>query len=183
MLSNVSKLLFLVLLFFNYSCKVFQIQQEPIEELVIYPSPPDTAKIQYLTTINSSIDIKEKRSPFVNFILGKEQALGINHPGDIISRYGTLLVSNGAIRGFAEINLNNKTLHYIVPKGKGEIRASMSCAFDSIGNLYVADEIRQQILVFNKTENGLKYITSFGDGVDFKPEFVLAFDNKLCVIV
>lgn len=179
---NIFKILLFVLLLFNYSCKVFQVQQESLGEIVIYPSPPDTARIQYLTTINNSDDIKEKRSSFVNFILGKEETLEINHPGDIVSRYGTLLVSNGAVRGFAEINLNKKTLDYIVPKGKGEIRASMSCAFDSIGNLYVADEIRQEVLVFNKTENGLEYISAFGDGVDFKPEFVYAFDNKLWVI-
>jgi 6-bladed beta-propeller len=182
MLLKTSKLLILGFLILTYSCKIFQVQQELREELVIYPSPPDTARIQYLTTINSSDDIKEKRSPFVDFILGKEQALEINHPGDIISRYGTLFVSNGALRGFAEIDLIEKDLIFMTPRGKGEIRSSMSCAFDSSGHLFVADKIRKEVLVFNKTDTGLEYIKAFGKGSDFKPEFVFAFDNKLWVV-
>lgn len=163
------------------SCKIFQTQPLEIEELVIYPPPPDTVRIQYLTSINNSSNIKGKRSPFMNFILGKEIPMGVVSPLEITSTRNELIICDNMLKGIELINLEEKTFEYIVPQGRGKLAQPVSCTVDSSGNLFFVDKKRKQIVVFNKTEKVYKYQTTFGDTEDYAPYDILAFKDKLWI--
>jgi hypothetical protein len=163
------------------SCKIFQPQALEIEELVIYPSPPDKVKIQYLTSINNSEDIMGRRSSFFDFILGKEAPMGVLSPLEISSTANELIICDNMIRGLDLINLEEKTFEYFIPEGRGRLAQPVSCTVDSSGNLFFADLKRKQIVVFNKTEKGYKYKTAFGDTANYAPDDILSFEGKLWV--
>ncbi|NOQ24657.1 MAG: 6-bladed beta-propeller [Bacteroidales bacterium] len=163
------------------SCKIFQTQPIEIEELVIYPPPPDKVRIQYLTSINNSEDIMGRRSPFMDFILGKEIPMGVVSPLEITSTESELIICDNILGGLELINLENKTFEYFIPDGRGRLAQPVSCTVDSSGNLFVVDKKRKQIVVFNNTEEGYKYKTAFGDTANYAPYDILAFKDKLWV--
>ena len=172
-------LIFIVLCF--TSCKIFQPQALEIDELVIYPPPPDIVRIQYLTSINNSDDIKEQRSPFATFILGKRIPMGISSPLEITSTGNELIFCDITQRGIELINLEEKTFEYFIPDGYGSLAQPVSCTVDSLGNLFFVDKKRKQIVVFNKTEEGYKYKTAFGDSENYDPYDILVFKDRLWV--
>ena len=150
-----------------------------MEELVIYPPPPDTVRIQYLTSINSSEDIKGKPSPFGTFILGEQSQAGIYAPLEITSTADQLLFCDNGISGFELIDLEKKTFEYFVPVGRGKLAQAVSCTVDSSGNLFVVDKKRRQIVVFSKTEEYYTYKTAFGDTANYEPYDILAFKKMV----
>lgn len=163
------------------SCKIFQTQPIKVENLIIYPPPPDTVRIQYLTTINNSEDIMGRRSPFMDFILGKEIPLGIISPLEITSRGSELIVCDNILRGVELIDLEKKSFEYFIPEGRGKLAQPVSCEVDSSSNLFFVDKKRKQIVVLNKTEKTYQYKTAFGDAENFEPYDILAFKGKLWV--
>lgn len=166
---------------FLISCKTFQPQSVQVEKLVIYPPPPDTVRIQYLTTINNSENIIGQRSPFLDFILGKETPMGVLSPMEITSTANELIICDNMVKGAEVINLEHKTFEYFIPEGRGRLAQPVSCTVDSTGNLFFVDKKRKQIVVFSKTEKGYQYKTFFGDSENYEPYDILAFKSKLWI--
>jgi DNA-binding beta-propeller fold protein YncE len=164
------------------SCKVLQLQTDDIEELIIYPPPPDKVRIQYLTSINNEEDIKGKSSGrFITFLFGEQTQAEFADPMEITSTENQLIFCDGTIKGFQLIDLKKKTIENFVPKGRGSLIEPTSCTLDSAGNLYVADTKRKQVVVFSKTNGDYTYKDAFGDTVDYVPYDILAFKGKLWV--
>ncbi len=57
------------------------------ESLVIFPPPPDTTRIQFLTQISSSADLKGKRGAFHRYLFGEEEALVMVKPYGITGSF------------------------------------------------------------------------------------------------
>ena len=148
------------------------------KNLVIFPSPPDTARIQFLTSISDSRDVIGKQSSFSRFILGEEEPKQINKPYGIEIENGKIYVCDVSIRGLEIIDLQEQTFEYFIPKGKGALQMPVNCFVDEEGFLYVADIQRKQIVIF---DNNLNYYESFGERENFKPSDVFVMDNKIWV--
>lgn len=145
---------------------------------VIYPSPPDTARIQYLTSISSSQDIIGTRNSFNKFIFGENDNFLINKPYGIDVKKGWIYVCDTYIHGIVIINLEKNTFEQFIPKGKGELKVPINCFVDNKGFLYIADSERKQIVVFDENR---KYISCFGESENFKPVDVFVESNKIWV--
>lgn len=146
---------------------------------VIYPAPPDTARIQFLTRISSSHDLTANRKSFAKFIAGEnEQALQINKPYGVTISKGKILVCDTYIHGLDIIDLTKNKFEQFIPKGKGELKVPINCFVDSKGYLYIADSERKQVVIFDEN---LKYSSSFGDPANFKPLDVFVRDEKIWV--
>jgi len=148
------------------------------DEIVIFPTPPDTARIQFLTAISNSQQITGKRSRFAEFILGEIQATQIHKPYGITIRDNKLYICDPGIGGLEIIDLEKNEFTYFVPSGLGLLRLPLKCAVDEDGFLYVADPERGQVVVFDKEGN---YINAFGEGEDFKPLDIFIQDDKIWV--
>ena len=148
------------------------------DNLVIFPPPPDTARIQYLTRFSNSIDVTGERSGFMRFILGEEKKRPIIKPYGIYIFKGRIYICDSILGGLEILDLNKKTFDYFQPQGLGLIKKPINCFVDKDGMLYVADAERKQIVVFNQK---LKYQASFCDAKKMKPTDVQVVNDEIWV--
>ncbi len=147
------------------------------QESVIYPSPPDTARIQFLTRIGGSEDVV-KQSKASKFIAGANKPLPIFKPYGVAIHKNRIYVCDNGIAGLEIIGLEKKTFSYFTPKGKGQLKNPLNCYVDDRDQLYVADGDRKQVVIFD--DMGL-YVNSFGATEKFKPTDVFVYANKVWV--
>jgi sugar lactone lactonase YvrE len=160
------------------SCKLFTYRKELKTYDVIFPGPPDTARIQFLTRISSSEDLIGKPTKFKEFIFGKEEAKYILKPSGVCMTGSKIYVCDIGSKLIEIIDLENGRFEFFKPGGKGELKLPLGCFVDEEGQLYVADGNRHQIVVFDEKGN---YLTSFGEIDDFKPTSVYVSDHKIWV--
>ena len=162
----------------SLSCSRRMHKNLSIDDIVIYPAPPDTARIQYLTNISSSLSITGKRSAFGRFILGEYDDLGIARPYGLAIHKGKVFICDTQLDALEVIDLENHRFEYFMPGGRGQLKKPLNCSVDENGFLYVADAERRQIVVFDPDG---KYVNSFGESDNPKPTDVFAKADKIWV--
>jgi hypothetical protein len=167
-----------ILVFIFASCSSHLTKQTGKKEAIIYPSPPDTARIQFLTSFSSSERVSKKQSGFSKFISGESPAKPIKKPYGIALRNGKLYICDLGLSGLEIIDLDKNTFSYFIPKGKGFLKTPINCFVDENDQLYVADGERKQVVLFNADG---ECTGSFGDADKFKPTDVFVYDNKVWV--
>lgn len=145
---------------------------------VIYPPPPDTTRIQYLTSISSSQDITGQQSAFNRFLFGEAKPLTVVKPYGITVRNSKVYVCDTGIGGVIIIDLEQNKMDLFIPGGKGQLMFPINCHVDDEGFLYVADGNRRQIVVF---DDGGNYVSAFGGQEGFKPTDVAVIEDKVFV--
>ena len=145
---------------------------------VIFPSPPDTTRIQFLTRFSQSVDITGKQSSFMRYIIGEEQPRPIHKPYGITVHKGKIYICDTMLPGLEIIDLHKKTFEYFIPSGPGQIKKPLNCSFDSDDHLYIADAVRRQVIIFDK--NG-SYLAAIGDGHTGKPTDVLIARDRIYI--
>ncbi|MBI2966496.1 MAG: hypothetical protein HYY40_01615 [Bacteroidetes bacterium] len=173
-----TKIACLFLLIILGSCSAGKLSKKNKSGIIIYPPPPDTARIQFLTRISSAADISGSRNWFVNFLLGKETGMPILKPYGIAVQKGKIFVCDKGLAGLEIIDLEKRSFDYFIPSGNGKLSMPLGCYADTSGLLYVADAGRLQIVVFDRDGN---YVKSIGDTADFKPTDVFVYDRKIWV--
>lgn len=148
------------------------------DNIVIYPSPPDKPRIQYLTSISSSSDILAPQSVFNKLIFGEDQPKSIFKPYGIFIRNGKIYIADSGTRGIEIIDPVNGTFEIFVPTGLGQLKLPINCFVDEEGKLYVADVNRSQVVVFD--EEG-KFLNAFGEDENYKPTDIFVYDEKIWV--
>ena len=164
--------------FFLSSCSPKLTAPTNNNNIVIFPSPPAKAKIQFLTSISNSTDVTKKRSRFTTYILGKEQALNINKPYGITVKNGKMYICDTMLGGLEIINLGKNTFQYFKPDGFGQFKKPINCDVDSDNNLFVVDIERKQVLVFDYLDN---FALSFGENHLAKPTDIKIYGDKIFV--
>ena len=152
--------------------------------LVIYPSPPDTARIQYLTSFSSSTDIAAaKRSSLLQkIVLGDEQQhIAIGKPYGIATAKGKIFICDPITKGLKIIDLVKNTFTPFVPGGRGQLKQPINCAVDEDGKLYIADGGRKEVVVFDENLNYVTAIGKTGTGDNFRPLDVCVSDKKIWI--
>jgi DNA-binding beta-propeller fold protein YncE len=148
-------------------------------ELAVYPPPPDTTRVQYLTSISISTDIKGKQSAFKKFMLGEEIPKPIIKPYGITVSDSKVYICDTGLGGLIKIDLTRKSFDYFIPSGRGQLQLPLNSSVDENGLLFVADGNRRQIVVFDRDG---KYISEFGESGDlFKPTDVSVKDQRVFV--
>ena len=170
---------FLSVLTISSGCKTKKLASDKdSKSYVIYPAPPEQARIQYLTKITSSADLGKKQSFFTKLIVGQVKNKGIVKPYGISIHKGKIYVCDQYGGGMEIIDLEKKDFQFFRPKGKGQLRAPINCFVDEKGYLYVADVGRLEIVVYD--ENG-RYVKCFGEKEKFKPTDVFVYHDKIFV--
>ena len=83
-------------------------------QTIFYPMPPQTPKIQFLTSITKEDDVGKKRDAFKEFLIGKSQVLKeIARPFGMSSEKGKIYVSDRTYKKILIIDLENKEFDYI----------------------------------------------------------------------
>ena len=170
-------ILFTLVVLYN-SCQIFRNIEKGQPEYVIFPPPPDTARIQYLTSLSSSFDVVKKQSGFNKFIFGELPPSTISKPYGLNLRYNKLYICDIGIGGIEIIDFFEHTFEYFMPTGKGQLRNPVNCYVDEKGKMYIADSGRKQVVIFDKQKN---YIDAIGDTAVFNPLDVFVSDNKIWI--
>jgi DNA-binding beta-propeller fold protein YncE len=144
-------------------------------EPVFYPSPPDTARIQFLTRYGNSSDFTGGQKRFKTFVAGEKEVQPILKPYGLAILYNRLYIADAAIAGLQVIDLNKNSFGYFIPGGRGKLKLPINCFVDAGGDLYVTDVERKQVVIFNER---LEYKGEIGGGNNFKPvDVVVAGDT------
>ena len=146
--------------------------------LVIFPPPPDTTRIQFLTHFSSSVDLERKRGGFKIFLLGEEEARDIIKPYGVTAHKEKVYICDTGVAGLEVLDLSKGTFEYFIPGGKGQLQLPINCCVDERGFLFIADANRKQIVVFDSER---KYLHAFGETEDFKPTDVAVYRDRILV--
>lgn len=167
---------FVVLLFI--SCAPSMHKSLKNSGAIVFPIPPDTPKIQYLTSISSSSDVGKKQSSFEKSIIGENKRLSIIKPYGQFIRNGKIYVCDVSVGGLEIIDLEAKKFNYFIPKGRYSIKLPLNCYVDENNLLYITDVTQQKIMVFDSEGD---YVTSFGKKENKKPTDVFIYKGKIYV--
>lgn len=179
MISHITKFSgFLILFMFLLTNCSSDVTKQIPSEIIIYPAPPDTARIQYLTKFSNSLDVTGGKSSFMEYVAGEEGGQTIIKPYGIKIHKGKIYICDTILGGLEIIDLNENTFDYFQPKGFGTIKKPINVEVDNEGNIYVADAERREIIVFDKD---LNFVNSFGNAAELKPTDVFYYENKLFV--
>jgi hypothetical protein len=148
------------------------------ESLVIFPPPPDTTRIQFLTHFSSSSDLEGKEGGFHRFLFGEQTPQNIVKPYGVTAFREKIYICDTGLGGLVILDLANSSFEYFIPGGKGQFKLPINCCLDERGNLYVADANRGQIVVF---DSQLNFLHAFGEAEDFRPTDVAVHQGTIWV--
>lgn len=173
---HVLQALFMILII---SCSRSAIKNNEPQYPVVFPPPPDIPRIQYLTSLTSSTEVRGNQSAINMFIFGKETPQPIIKPYGVAVRMPRIYVCDSGLGGLVIIDLSEKSFKYFIPTGRGMLQLPLNCALDKEGFLYVADANRRQIVVFDGEGN---YVSEFGENDElFRPTDVVVSGDKVFV--
>ncbi|MEN8247291.1 MAG: 6-bladed beta-propeller [Bacteroidota bacterium] len=165
---------FFVITFFSCANKIPQ-QSNPT---IVYPTPPDKARIQYLASISTSENVVKPKSSFNKFLVGEDPPKPIKKPYGITMHGNKIYLCDLDIAGLEIMDMDQKTFEYFVPKGLGQLKLPINSFVDSLGYLYVADSKRKQVVIY---DNNLEYVNSLGGATEDKPTDVFVTSDKIWV--
>lgn len=164
------------------SCSVFKVQPLTSEDIIVYPQPPDTARIQFITSINNSSDIQGRQSSFSRFIFGEDTPLGIERPGSIHVAGDKVFICDASIAGLIVIDLTEQSFEKFIPGGRGALQAPLSCYADTLsGKLFVTDGQRKQTVIYD-LNNNLKYINAFSGSEPYMPTGIAVNNDRIWLV-
>lgn len=178
MVKRLNLVFLLITALFLLSCSKHVTNVRHGADIVIYPPPPDTTRIQFLTTISNSIDVAGRQSAFKRFVFGTPEPLPVSKPYGIAINKGRIYVCDANITGLEVMDLGKKSFEYFTPKGRGQLKTPVNCCVDTAGLLYVADPSRRQIVIFDKEG---QYVEAFGETGESKPTDVNIYGDKIWV--
>ena len=158
-------------------------QAPPTEErsLLLFPPPPETPRIQFLTWANGAAKVENQAGAFERFVLGEEERSlrVLNKPYGLAVYDGAVFVCDSKGLSIARMDFKNKTYTLFGTRGPGRLRKPVNIVIDALGYKFVADTIRKQIVVFDPDD---KYVTAFDLPEPARPVDVAIYENELYVL-
>jgi len=159
------------------SCSLLHHKKVTAKDPVFYPSAPDTARIQYLATINGS-DYLPRRSKFSTFVLGQEARNFVGKPFGAIMRNGKMYICDVGLEMIEIVDLKKQKWINFSPSGAGALKNPLAVAVDSNETMYIGDVGRHEVLMFDSARHFVKAVKDTGD---FKPTDIVISGNELWV--
>ena len=133
---------------------------------LVWPSPPEQARIRYLGQIHLLPTEKEKKQMGLkDVLLGKEeqqeQTTSLVKPYAVHSdSKGRVFITDSVISGLIVYDLEKQTTSFWGRTGLGALAKPMGITSDKNGNVYVSDSTGRQVKVFDSNGNYLRYFGS-----------------------
>jgi DNA-binding beta-propeller fold protein YncE len=144
-----------------------------------FPPPPDAPHLQFLTAFSSEKDLREgKGEGFLSYVTGEtppERPIG--KPYGVAFRDKKLYVCDTGGR-LLKADLETRRITAMDTQGPGALKVPLNIAFDSDGTMYVADSVRNQVVLFDANEN---FVTAVCDKTTMKPRDVAVGSDRFYV--
>lgn len=125
---------------------------------VFFPPPPDTPRLQFLTSLSSSDELGE-RNWLLDFLVGKRPNKILGKPYGVAVTPGRLYIGDTSPPAVEILDLGEKRFRHLSTRGISRLLVPANVAVDNEGNLYVSDTGRGQILIFGPDE---RYVNAIG---------------------
>lgn len=147
---------------------------------LVFPPPPERARVQYVGSISSQADLPRRRSGFAEFVLGPAPfEYPIGKPIAATLRGSRLYVCDTLFNSVLVYDLETGEVHPIAgDRGVGKIQQANDLDFDEEGRLYVADRLRQAILVYAEDES---FVAALGHPGEAAPVGVAVSGDEIVV--
>lgn len=121
---------------------------------VFFPPPPERARVQYLGSVSSKKDLPTRRGSFADLVLGPEpDRYSLLKPNNALLIQDRLYVSDTVRNTILVFNLTTGEVRpFAGDAGNGKIKQPNNFTCDAQGNFYVADKIRQAVLIYGPDE-------------------------------
>jgi DNA-binding beta-propeller fold protein YncE len=122
---------------------------------IVWPDPPQSARIQYVESIYTSYDLGEARSLFarlIDAVLGRDiRGSSLIKPIDVtVDRHGIIYVADPGARCVHIFDKKESEYFKITSAGEGLLASPVGVVVSSAGNIYVSDSKRGAVFVYNK---------------------------------
>jgi len=150
---------------------------------LVWPSPPDKARIQYIQTISSLENFHPRKSflsKLFGFITGGERPSPwmVQPVGIAIAPDGRLFVADPGANCVHILDLSEGKYDAITETKYGKFASPVGVAFGGDGSMYVSDSQRGDVILFDRDLNVRGEIT----GPLSRPAGLLVFRNALYVV-
>ncbi|NOX35061.1 MAG: 6-bladed beta-propeller [Deltaproteobacteria bacterium] len=142
----------------------------PAPPLIVWPEPPETARIKFINSVSNPLDFKIKPGllkRFIDYIAGKTIHSIVSPYGVETDSNGNLYVVDTYLKIVHVFNGKQKE-YYAFPKSKTKFSLPIDLAIDNKkGRIFVTDSQQGVVKIFNN--NGKKYTGEIGKGVFERP--------------
>ena len=146
---------------------------------IFYPSPPETPRLQFLTSYSSGVEFRGGAKKFAEFVTGQVEAKNpILKPYGVAVRNNQLFVCDTALNAILILDLKEREMRGMAPKGEAIIKEPINIAVDADGTRYIADSGRNQVLVFDPQD---KFLAAVGAKDEMKPRDVAIGKDRFYV--
>jgi DNA-binding beta-propeller fold protein YncE len=142
-----------------------------------FPPPPDDPHVQFLTSFSADTDLGRSWS-FEEFITGTKPAKPLVKPYGLALHGGKIFVCD-TVEGMVQVfDLKERRSTYFQPQGEGRMMMPLNISIDDDGTRYVADSLRNQVLVYGP--DGV-YVTAIGKKDELRPTDVAVSTDRLYI--
>ena len=145
-----------------------------------YPPPPNEPRLQFLTAFSSERDLRggEEKS-LMTFLTGARPS-----PKDLGKPYGAaagnkkIYVCDTDLNAVLIADLQTRRIGVLAAQGEGALKLPLNVALDADGTCYVADAGRDQVVIFDQSQNCLGALGKLGE---MKPRDVAVSKDRIYV--
>lgn len=153
------------------------------QERLVWPNPPQQARIEFLYSITGPADIGIKKS-FLrkawDWLIGagQESAFLIKPLGVAVDSEERMYVTDTGARCIHIFDRKNKEYETISESGDGSLRSPVAIAIAKDGRIYVTDSERREVVVYDE-ERDVKFVIK-----DYfqRPTGISIYGDKLYVV-
>lgn len=147
---------------------------------LVFPPPPLEARVQYLGAISSARDLPHKRNSFAEFVLGRApDPFPLIKPISALISRDKLYVCDTVLNTVIVYDLETgATGRLSGDRANGKIQQPNNIAADAQGRLYVADKLRQAVLVYGPDG---EFLRALGRPGEASPVAVAVGEGRLYI--
>ena len=140
------------ILLLYFTCGLLYGQQE---STLVWPQPPDQARIRHVRTISSIENLEAKKGfwgKLFGFLFGSEHQQSrwfVQPVGVAVSPSGVIFVTDPGAHGVHIINPEKKEYDFLATTKYGDFRSPIGCAIDENNFIYITDSERGDVVVFD----------------------------------
>jgi len=142
-----------------------------------FPPAPDDPHVQFLTSFAGDLDLG-RSSSFAEYVSGTKPTEPLVKPYGLALYAGKIFVCD-TVQGVVQVfDLKKHRAAYFAPQGEGRMMMPLNITIDDDGTRYVADTLRNQVLVYGADG---AYLTAIGKKGEFKPTDVAVTPDRLYI--
>jgi sugar lactone lactonase YvrE len=146
----------------------------------VFPTPPDSPRIQFFARFSASTDVEESASPgFFDRLVGEESAPDdadvLQKPYGVAVLDGVIYVCDSRRLAIVLLDLRSRSWEPWTPTDAGTLRKPINCTVDPTdGRLFVVDTDRGEVVVFGRER---RFVGAFARQADSRPTDVFVDDS------